>query len=68
MAEKQVGGGGGTFFLTAAAPIQHTKEDDIGREKTILMWSLRLERAAADGNFLSPPFPPNIEASVYSLM
>ncbi len=26
-----------TFFLTAAGPIQHTNEDDIGREKTILM-------------------------------
>jgi hypothetical protein len=36
-----------TFFLTAVGPIQHTKEGDIGREKTILMTSLRLERAAA---------------------
>jgi hypothetical protein len=36
-----------TFFLTAVGPIQHTNEDDIGREKTILMTSLRLERAAA---------------------
>jgi hypothetical protein len=26
-----------TFFLTAVGPIQHTNEDDIGREKTILM-------------------------------
>jgi hypothetical protein len=26
-----------TFFLTAEGPIQHTNEDDIGREKTILM-------------------------------
>ncbi len=45
------------FFLTAVGPIQHTKEGDISREKTILMTSLRLERAAADSNFLSPPFP-----------
>jgi hypothetical protein len=36
-----------TFFLTAVGPIQHTKEGDIRREKTILMTSLRLERAAA---------------------
>ncbi len=36
-----------TFFLTAVGPIQHTKEGDISREKTILMTSLRLERAAA---------------------
>ncbi len=38
-----------TFFLTAFGPIQHTKEGDItcSREKTILMTSLRLERAAA---------------------
>ena len=36
-----------TFFLTAVGLIQHTNEDDIGREKTILMTSLRLERAAA---------------------
>jgi hypothetical protein len=36
-----------TFFLTAVGPIQHTKEGDIGREKKILMTSLRLERAAA---------------------
>ena len=36
-----------TFFLTAVGPIQHTKEGDISREKTILMMSLRLERAAA---------------------
>ena len=35
------------FFLTAVGPIQHTKEGDISREKTILMTSLRLERAAA---------------------
>ncbi len=26
-----------TFFLTAVGLIQHTNEDDIGREKTILM-------------------------------
>ncbi len=26
-----------TFFLTAVGPIQNTNEDDIGREKTILM-------------------------------
>jgi hypothetical protein len=25
------------FFLTAVGPIQHTKEGDISREKTILM-------------------------------
>ncbi len=37
-----------TFFLTAVGPIQHTKEDDIGRGKTILMTSLRLERADAE--------------------
>jgi hypothetical protein len=36
-----------TFFLTAVGPIQHTNEDDIGRENTILMTSLRLERAVA---------------------
>jgi hypothetical protein len=36
-----------TFFLMAVRPIQHTKEGDISREKTILMMSLRLERAAA---------------------
>ncbi len=36
-----------TFFLTAVGPIQHTKEGDISREKTTLMTSLRLERAAA---------------------
>ncbi len=36
-----------TFFLTAVGPIQHTKEGNISREKTILMTSLRLERAAA---------------------
>jgi hypothetical protein len=36
-----------TFFLTAVGSIQHTKEGDISREKTILMTSLRLERAAA---------------------
>ena len=36
-----------TFFLTAVGPIQHTEEGDISREKTILMTSLRLERAAA---------------------
>jgi hypothetical protein len=36
-----------TFFLTAVGPIQHTKDGDISREKTILMTSLRLERAAA---------------------
>ena len=33
------------FFLTAVGPIQHTKEGDISREKTILMMSL--QRAAA---------------------
>jgi hypothetical protein len=32
---------------TLAGPIQHTKEGEISREKTILMTSLRLERAAA---------------------
>ncbi len=26
-----------TFFLTAVGLFQHTNEDDIGREKTILM-------------------------------
>jgi hypothetical protein len=36
-----------TFFLMAVGPIQHANEDDIGREKTILMTSLRLQRAAA---------------------
>jgi len=36
-----------TFFLTAVGPIQQTKEGDISREKTILMTSLRIERAAA---------------------
>jgi hypothetical protein len=36
-----------TFFLTAVGLIQHTKEGDISKEKTILMTSLRLERAAA---------------------
>ncbi len=36
-----------TFFLTAVGLIHHTNEDDIGREKTILMMKLRLERAAA---------------------
>ena len=35
------------LFLTAIGLIQHTKEGDISREKTILMTSLRLERAAA---------------------
>jgi hypothetical protein len=35
------------FFLKAVGPIQHTKEGDISREKTILMTSLRLARAAA---------------------
>jgi hypothetical protein len=59
-----------TFFLTAVGPIQHTKEGDIGREKTILMTSLRLERAAAVSRrqLLITPFPPNIEVSVYRLM
>ncbi len=33
-----------TFFLMAVRPIQMTKEGD-GREKTIKMMSLRLERA-----------------------
>jgi hypothetical protein len=35
------------FFLTAVGQLQHIKEGDISREKTILMTSLRLERAAA---------------------
>jgi hypothetical protein len=35
------------FFLTAVGPIQHTKEGDIGRDKSILMTSLWLDRAAA---------------------
>jgi hypothetical protein len=59
-----------TFFLTAVGPIQHTKEGNIGREKTIRMTSLRSRGPSpwADGNFLSHPFPQNIEVSVYSLM
>jgi hypothetical protein len=36
-----------TFFLTAVEQIQHSKEDDIGRVKPILMVSPRLERATA---------------------
>ena len=49
-----------TFFLTAVGPIQHTKEGDIGREKTILMTSLRLARAAAVSRrqLLITPLPP----------
>ncbi len=49
-----------TFFLTAVGPIQQTKEGDIGREKTILMTSLRLERTAAVSRpqFFSTPLPP----------
>jgi hypothetical protein len=49
-----------TFFLTAVGPIQHTKEGDISREKTILMTSLRLERAAAVRwrPLLITPLPP----------
>ncbi len=48
------------FFLTAVGPIQHTKEGDNGREKTILMTSLRLERAAAmsRSQLLITPLPP----------
>ncbi len=49
-----------TFFLTAVKPIQHTKEGDFGREKTILMTSLRPERAAAVSRrqLLITPLPP----------
>ena len=36
-----------TLFLTSVWPNQQTNEDNIGREKMILMTSLRLERAAA---------------------
>ncbi len=36
-----------TFFLTTVGPIQPTNEDNIGRDETILMTSLQLERAAA---------------------
>ncbi len=59
-----------TFFLTAVGPMQHTKEDDIGREKTILMTSLRLERAPPreDSNFQSAHFPPHVGVSVNILM
>jgi hypothetical protein len=38
---------GGTFFLTAVGLILPIKEGDIGKEKTILMTSLPLEKAAA---------------------
>jgi hypothetical protein len=49
-----------TFFLAAVGLIQHTNEDDIGREKTILMTSLWLERAAAVSRrqLLITPLPP----------
>jgi hypothetical protein len=58
------------YFLTAVRPIQHTKEGDISREKSILMTSLRLERAAAVRwrQLLITPLPPNVKVSVYSLM
>jgi hypothetical protein len=51
-----------TFFLTALGPNQHTKEGNIGREKTILMTSQRLERAAAVSRrqLLITPFSPLI--------
>jgi hypothetical protein len=59
-----------TFFLTAVGPIQHTNEDDIGREKTILMTSLRQERAAAVRRLQVSitPLPPTCRVSVNSLM
>jgi hypothetical protein len=47
------GGGGGRGPNTddgtdnLVCNIQHTKEGDIGREKTILMMSLQIERTAA---------------------
>jgi hypothetical protein len=52
-----------TFFLTAVGLIQHTKEGDISREKTILMTSLRLERAAAvrGRQLLITPLPPRCQ-------
>ncbi len=54
------GGTLATFFLTAVGSIQHTKEGDISREKTIVMTSLRLERAAAVRwrQLLITPLPP----------
>jgi hypothetical protein len=48
-----------TFFLTAVGRIQHTKEGDIGREKTILMTSLQLEvrRREQTATSFHPPSP-----------
>ncbi len=52
-----------TFFLTAVGPIDPPKKDDISREKTILMPSLRTHRSSAvsrDGLYYSyPPLPPS---------
>jgi hypothetical protein len=36
-----------TFYLTAGGPIKPPKKGDIGREKTILMTSVRTQRASA---------------------
>ncbi len=42
-----------TFFLTAVGPIQHTKDGNISREKTILMTSLQ--------QILITPLPPKCQ-------
>jgi hypothetical protein len=50
-----------TFFLMEVGLVKHIKEGDIGGEKTILMTSLRLKKAAAVSSqqLLITPFPPH---------
>jgi hypothetical protein len=61
-----------TFSLTAGGPIEPPKKDDIGKEKTILVTSVRTQRASAVKReglcyIYSPPPPPNHEeVIVYS--
>jgi hypothetical protein len=54
-----------TFSLTAGGPIGPPKKDDISREKTILMTSLRILLASAVRReglpyTYQPPLPPSI--------
>ncbi len=63
-----------TFFLTAGGPIDPPKKNDICREKTVLMTSLRTHRSSAvrrEGLYYSYPPPPTQhpeEVLVYNIV
>jgi hypothetical protein len=61
-----------TFYPTARGPMGPPKKDDISREKTILMTTLRIYRASAVSSlrihYTYAPSPPPIERSLYTLI